>query len=164
MRGAGPSERLTAEERAAAEILSVVTDGETPEAEEVFEESPAEASEEATKEVAEATEATEGAGEERKEGDRMEIVVGGEMEMNMEERMPDPDADVNPAESDIAEAMGVLGRLNRAIDALSALHEGEVGGMANELTRLLYDLRMHRAMEFERYVDWDAVAKMGRRK
>ena len=62
-----------------------------------------------------------------------------------------------------AAPLAALHRLNRAIEALSGLYEGDVGGLSKDLTRIMGALRAIRAMRYEKYVDWDAVAYSGLR-
>ena len=62
-----------------------------------------------------------------------------------------------------AAPLAALRRLNRAIEAVSGLYEGDVGGLNGDLKRVLSGLRAIRAMRYEKYVDWNAVAYAGLR-
>lgn len=69
--------------------------------------------------------------------------------------MPTPAGDDCTAQEKPGES---LVRLNRAINALDELYEGDVGALAHDLARFTGELRAYRARKYEKYVDWDAVA------
>lgn len=58
-----------------------------------------------------------------------------------------------------AAPLAALRRLNAAIDALSGLYETDVGALAHDTARFIGELRAYRARTYEKYVDWNEVAK-----
>ena len=69
-----------------------------------------------------------------------------------------PNAEAETKKTAEAEALESLGRLNRAIDALGSVYEGDVGSLGNSLRGFIGELRAYRARKYERLVDWNAVA------
>lgn len=58
-----------------------------------------------------------------------------------------------------AAPLAALRRLNCAIEGLSGLYETDVGALAHDTARFIGELRAYRARAYEKYVDWNEVAK-----
>lgn len=135
------------EEKAAKEILAALGMEETGAEEAGTQEEDGELRE---AECAEAPEPEAAAPETgMQEPDKSETVVIEDVEP--EDAEPDRSAEETPP--------AALRRLNRAIEALSGLYEGDVGGLRGDLARLMNGLRMIRATRYEKFVDWDMIVE-----
>lgn len=90
-----------------------------------------------------------------------DTVPEGQHAVQSEEEPAEPE-EVQKQPTDAA-PLAALRRLNRAIEAVSGLYEGDVGGLNGDLKRVLSALRTIRATRYEKYVDWNAVAYAGLR-
>jgi hypothetical protein len=135
------------EEKAAKEILAALGMEETGVEEAGTQEEDSELRESECSETPEPEAAAPETG--MQEPDKPETVVIEDVEP--EDAEPDRSAEETP--------LAALRRLNRAIEALSGLYEGDVGGLSKDIVRIRHALRMIRATRYEKFVDWDMTVE-----
>ena len=86
-----------------------------------------------------------------------DTVPEGQHAVPPEEEPAEPE-EVQKQPTDAA-PLAALRRLNAAIDTLSGLYETDVGALAHDTARFIGELRAYRARAYEKYVDWNEVAK-----